>query len=371
MSIIISVGIFLAVLFVLILVHEWGHYIVAKLTGMRVDEFGIGFPPKLFSFRKGETEYTLNALPVGGFVKIYGENPDELEVGNGGGANDRSRAFGARPKWAQILVLLAGVTMNMVLAWLLLIVILLTGIQSTVEEGQQGADARLVISDVMVGSPADGVLPPRSEVVSVMAGNKRLDNLIPSAFSDFIVENADVEIVITYILENQNNTVTLTPRTGVLSDTSSKPAIGVALALVELKHYSLLEAIGQASSQIVNITKAITSGLGSLLKGVVTGTADYSQVSGPIGIVSYVGDAVAIGFTALLYFMAIISINLAVINLLPVPALDGGRIIFVAIEAIIRRPLNPVWAGRVNLVGFVFLMLLMLLVTVHDVLRLW
>ena len=168
----------------------------------------------------------------------------------------------------------------------------------------------LVISDVMVGSPADGVLPPRSEVVSVMAGNKRLDNLIPSAFSDFIVENADVEIVITYIFKNENSTAILTPHTGVLSDSSSRPAIGVALALVELKHYSVLEAISQASLQTVAITKAITVGLGGLIKGVITGTADYSQVSGPIGIVSYVGDAVAIGFTALLYFMAIISIIL-------------------------------------------------------------
>ena len=372
MSIIISVVVFLAVLFVLILVHEWGHYITAKLTGMRVDEFGIGFPPKLLSFKRGETNYTLNALPVGGFVKIYGENPDELEVGgNDEQINDRTRAFGARPKWAQIMVLLAGVTMNMALAWSLLFVILLAGVQSSVEEGQQNDDAKLVITDVMVGGPAYGVLPPQSEVVSVVAGDKELSDLIPSAFSDFIVENADTEIAITYILKNENSTATLTPHTGVLSESSSRPAIGVALALVEIKHYSLLEAISEASSQTVNITKAITSGLGGLLKGVVTGTADYSQVSGPIGIVSYVGDAAAIGFTSLLYFMAIISINLAVINLLPVPALDGGRIIFVAIEAIIRRPLNQVWAGRVNLIGFVLLMLLMLLVTVHDVLRLW
>ncbi len=96
MSVIISVVIFLAVLFVLILVHEWGHYITAKLTGMRVDEFGIGFPPKLLSFKRGETNYTLNALPVGGFVKIYGENPEEL-TDKSADLNVRSRAFGARP----------------------------------------------------------------------------------------------------------------------------------------------------------------------------------------------------------------------------------------------------------------------------------
>jgi regulator of sigma E protease len=114
-------------------------------------------------------------------------------------------------------------------------------------------------------------------------------------------------------------------------------------------------------------TKNILVGLGSLAAGAITGTADYSQVAGPIGIVSYVGDAASIGFTSLLLFTAIISLNLAVINLLPIPALDGGRLVFVAIEAVTRKPIKAVWAARVNLAGFAFLMLLMLAATINDV----
>jgi regulator of sigma E protease len=367
MTVIISIALFLAVLFVLILVHEWGHYIVAKLTGMRVDEFGIGFPPKLFSMKRGETEYTLNALPIGGFVRIYGENGDDEESDN----TDKTRAFSARPKWAQILVLLAGVTMNMVFAWFLFVVILLSGVPSAVEEGKQSADAKLMITDVMPGSPADKVIPPQSIVTGATALDDTLLSLTPSAFSDFLAAHQNTEVLITYTNNNVTNTATLVPSSGVLSSTSTRPAIGVALALVDTVNYSFTEALVRASQQTVVTTKAITLGLGNLLKGMVTGTADYSQVSGPVGIVGYVGDAAAVGLTSLLYFMAIISINLAVINLLPVPALDGGRIIFVLIEAVIRRPLSPVWAGRVNLVGFTLLILLMILVTVNDILRLW
>jgi len=371
MSIIISVIIFLAVLFVLILVHEWGHYITAKLTGMRVDEFGIGFPPKLLSFKRGETNYTLNALPVGGFVKIYGENPEELD-NESIDLHVRARAFGARPKWAQIVVLLAGVTMNMALAWFLLFAILLMGVQSAVEEGKQGDEAKLIISAVLPDSPADRMsLPVNSEILAVAVGEDKLSSLLPTAFSHFMITNNDVEVSITYSYKNKTNTVLVSPTVGVLSSSSTQPAIGVALALVEVKHYAILAALQEASLQTINLTKGISVGLGNLIKGVVAGTADYSQVTGPIGIVGYVGEAAAVGLTSLLYFMAMISVNLAIINLLPVPALDGGRIIFVIIEAMIRRPLDPLWAGRVNLVGFIFLMLLMLLVTVHDVLRLW
>jgi regulator of sigma E protease len=121
----------------------------------------------------------------------------------------------------------------------------------------------------------------------------------------------------------------------------------------------------------IDTTGKIAMGLWGLLSAAVVGEADFSQVAGPVGIVNYVGDAAALGFTSLLLFTAIISLNLAVVNLLPIPALDGGRLVFVAIEAITRRPIPPVWAGRVNLAGFAFLMLLMLAATINDVIKLW
>ena len=161
-----SIILFLLVLFVLILVHEWGHFIVAKKTGMRVDEFGIGFPPKLFGIKKGETEYTFNALPIGGFVRIYGENLEEIPDDE----PDKSRAFGSRPRWAQALVLIAGVAMNVIFAWFLFLITFLIGMPASVSESEASSEAVLYVSGTMPNSPLAEELLPGSEIASVSAG---------------------------------------------------------------------------------------------------------------------------------------------------------------------------------------------------------
>ena len=142
-----SILLFFIVLFVLILVHEWGHFIVAKKTGMRVDEFGIGFPPKIAGIKKGETEYTINWLPLGGFVRIFGENGDENADEKD--TADKSRAFSSRPKWAQALVLIAGVTMNILFAWLLLALSFMIGLSSDVDESTGRVVASLPIAGTL------------------------------------------------------------------------------------------------------------------------------------------------------------------------------------------------------------------------------
>ena len=362
-----SIIIFLLVLIVLILVHEWGHYITAKWTGMRVDEFGIGFPPKLFGFKRGETEYTLNALPIGGFVKILGENGDaDGEVLS---VADQSRTFSARPKWAQAVVLVAGVTMNVLLAFVLLVVILVVGTDVQVGEDAASAEARFAVIEVAPDSPAS-VLPLKAEITGAMSEGRTLETLTPTAFVEFVREGNGAPIALTYTHDGNTETVNLTPALGVSGAPSDVPVLGVRTALLEKQQYALGAAIIEASKQTVGMLVAITVGLGTLLSQAVTGTADFSQVAGPVGIVEHVGTAASFGFTSLLYFTAVISLNLAVINLFPIPALDGGRLVFVAIEAITRRPINPVWAGRMNLVGFGLLMLLMVVVTYNDVLKL-
>lgn len=364
-----SVLIFLAVLFVLILVHEWGHYIVAKLTGMRVDEFAIGFPPKLFSWKKGETEYSLNSLPIGGFVRIYGEDPTQVETGVD---PDKSRSFSARPKWAQALVLVAGVTMNWIFAWFLLVLIMVVGVPTGITEDKATADSILYVDAVLPGSPADTIVPPQSKILSVKSADDELSQRLPSVFSDFVASHGDETLVITYAdKDNQTHEVSVVPKVGVIESSPDRAALGVALSLVETVKRPLKTAVVEATTQTYTLTKSITVGLYGLVAGAFAGTADFSQVSGPIGIVGYVGDAAHVGFTSLLFLTAIISINLAVINLLPIPALDGGRLVFVAIEAVTRRQIPPVWAGRVNLIGFMLLMLLMIAATTNDLLKLW
>lgn len=362
-----SVIIFFLVLFVLILVHEWGHFIAAKKTGMRVDEFGIGFPPKLFGIKKGETEYTFNSLPIGGFVKIFGENPDSIEESD---KNDISRAFGSRPLWAQAVVLVAGVTMNVIFAWFLFFITFIIGVPTMVDEKAATDEASLYISSVLSNGPLNGKIPAGSQVVSLVSQGDELKNLSPTTFSEFIQSHSNQAVDISFRYKEEESTVTVKPVVGLISSAEEKAAVGVSLAMVETQSMSVFEAIPAAATATYSGLINITVGLFTLLAQSIQGTADFSQVAGPIGIVGLVGDAADFGMSALLTFTAMISLNLAVINMLPIPALDGGRLLFVAIEAVLRRPVNPIWMGRVNLVGFALLMLLMVVVTYNDIARL-
>lgn len=399
-----SIILFFLVLFVLILVHEWGHFITAKKTGMRVDEFGIGFPPKLFGIKKGETEYTFNALPIGGFVKIWGENGEEpfspveseasdrrsealAEAGEGGTKSNAtnqssntaklnmspvespSRSFSASPKWAQAVVLAAGITMNILFAWLLFSITYMVGVQTPVEESVATDAAELYITAVLPSSPAEAV-PPGAVITSVAHGTEVIVSPTPTEFSTLVSEAGPESVEISYRYGDSESSAVVTPVQGLIESDPERFAIGTALSLVEVKQKPFLTAIIDGFWTTWHGLAAITTGLLSLFGQMFVGEADFSQVAGPVGIVGMVGDAASFGVTALLTFTAIISLNLAIINLLPFPALDGGRLVFVAIEAVTRKRIPPVWAGRVNLVGFALLMLLMIVVTYNDIIRL-
>lgn len=365
-----TILIFFVVLFILILVHEWGHFIVAKKTGMRVDEFGIGFPPKLFGIKKGETEYTFNALPIGGFVRIFGENAQDAQEAlvSGKSAED---SFTSKSKWAQAAVLLAGVTMNVIFAWLLIVASFMIGVPTAVDESVASESAKLTVAQVLPGSPAaEAGLPVGAEIIAVQAGDDENTSRSPEAFTTFTQEHANQDLQVTFSSGSDTQTVTVRPTTGLISDDPERPAIGIAVSLVEKVASPLPVALVDASKTTVQSLQAITVGLVTLIANSFQGTADYSQIAGPVGIVNLVGDAAEFGLTSLMMFTAIISLNLAVINMAPFPALDGGRLLFVAIEAVIRRPIAPVWVMRLNTLGFVLLMLLMLAVTYSDISKL-
>ena len=359
--------IFIAVLFVLILVHEWGHYITAKWTGMRVDEFGIGFPPKLFGYKKGETEYSLNALPIGGFVRIYGEDPTQVE-----NDPDRERSFSARPRWAQAVVLIAGVTMNVLLAWFLFVLVFLMGIPTAVEESAAGPDATLRVVEVTDGSALQGVVPVNANILSIVSvqGGESIDQLTPSALTEFVGHVGTKPIEIEYALGDEVSTVIVTPSAGTIPEDLDRVGLGVRTALIEEVRYGLFAAVVQATQQTYNMLVLIVVSIAGLIYAALVGTADFSQIAGPVGIFNLVGDAASVGITSLLLFTAVISLNLAIINLFPIPALDGGRLIFVTIESVIRRPIDPIWTSRLNILGFIFLIVLMIAVTYNDILRL-
>ena len=367
-----SILIFLLVLFVLVLVHEWGHFITAKKTGMRVDEFAIGFPPKLFGIKKGETTYNFNILPIGGYVKIFGENAEEAAEmgGTPRDPKDIGRAFGERPKWAQAVVLLAGITMNILFAWLLFSTTLLVGVPTAVDETNASAKAELIVAATLKDTPADGMLPVGAKILSVSANGAELTRPNPRTFSEFVGAAAPNAVQVTYSQDGEENTVSLTPKQGLVEGEPDKFIVGTSLALVEERQLGVVGAVVEGFKMTVNGIVSITVGLATLIKQAVVGTADFSAVAGPVGIVGMVGDAASYGITPLLTFTAIISLNLAVINLLPFPALDGGRLVFVIIEAITKRQVPPAWTGWTNLVGFVLLMVLMAAVTFNDISRL-
>lgn len=362
-----SILIFLLVLFVLILVHEWGHFIVAKKTDMRVDEFGIGFPPKLFGKKKGETEYTFNLFPIGGFVRIYGEDLD-AEIDDG----DRDRAFSAKNRWKQAAVLVAGVTMNVLFAWFLFAIALGMGVQTAVGEDEATDAADLVVAEVLSGSPAEVAGVPRGAVIeSARVGDDAVQQLTPSSFSTLTEESAGREIVLTYTYQGEQHDATLVPEQGVIEGADEERyAVGFALSLLEVQSRPVHTAIIESFVLTISSLKEITVAIGGLLWNALQFDADLSQVAGPVGIVNLVGEATAFGLTSLLMFTAFISLNLAIINLLPFPALDGGRLLFVIIEGIKGSAMNPKYVQILNTVGFALLILLMVAVTWNDIARL-
>lgn len=365
-----SILIFILVIVVLIVVHEFGHFIAAKLSGMRVDEFGIGYPPKALTLAKvGETSYTLNWLPFGGFVKIRGEDGLKPEDG------PDPRAFSAKPRLVQAIVLVSGVAMNLFLAYVLITGALMMGTPRALEDSEiaTATNVELAVAQVLPGSPADTAgLVPGDSILSAEDGHYAFSGADPEAFTSFVAEgNGNTTLALSVRHgDGREETLFARPLKGLLPTDPERAVLGVEVATIGVVPMSFSEALVEGVQLTWGATVLTAEGLWHFFYGVFTLSADLSQVAGPIGIAGVVGSASSAGFGNLLSIMAIISINLAIINLIPVPALDGGRLLFVIIESIIRRPIKPVVAQTMNAVGFVFLILLMVVVSAHDIFKL-
>ena len=357
-----SILIFIAVIVVLIVVHELGHFIAAKLSGMRVDEFGLGYPPRALRIAKvGETEYTLNWLPFGGFVKIFGED---------GGAG--SRAFTTRPRILQAIVLVAGIAMNLFLAYALITGALIAGTPRALSQSELATaeHVELAVANVLPGSPASlAGLVPGDSILSAGHAMGNWSSADPKSFSAFVASSDGDPIDLVVKHDGEEKKLTATPARGVAASDPTRYALGVEVATIGVVRLGFGAALAEGARLTWGATVLTAQGLWHFFYGVFTFSADLSQVAGPIGIAGVVGNASAQGIGDLLSIMAIISINLALINLIPVPALDGGRLLFVIIESIIRRPIKPRVAQTMNAIGFVLLILLMVVVSAHDIFR--
>lgn len=361
-----NILIFVIVLAVLILVHELGHFIVAKKSGVKAEEFGIGFPPRILTlFRWRGTDFTLNLLPFGGFVKIFGENPSEEEIS----PEERKQNFSYQPKSIQALILVAGVAFNLIFAWILISVGFMYGLPSAQEPDSPYTvvNERLTVLGVLDESPAlEAGIKTGDKIIGIESGQSSLNELNPESVSNFI----SGEDVLTVEVERGEEVLSfeITPEEGIIEEGR---AIGISMGMIGTLKLPPHLAIWEGAKNTASLTGAVAVGLVQFIGQTVTGQADFSQIAGPVGIVGLVGDASALGFIFLIQFTAFISINLAVLNLFPFPALDGGRLLFVLIEAVKGSAINPKVANTLNAAGFIFLLILILLVTVNDVIRLF
>lgn len=341
-----SILLFFAVLAILILSHEFGHFIVAKKNGIRVDEFAFGFPPRLFKFKKGETLYSFNLIPFGGFVKIHGEEGQD-------GKDPRS--FASKSVFVRASVIVAGVIFNLLLAWFLISAGFLVGMPASSDTAPFGAvvkDAKIMIIQVQKGTPA--------EEAGLKAGDRLINFESIEAVQAFIAKNKGKEIEIKY------------ERGGELFSARAIPndILGIAMDEVGIINLPIHKALWAGAQMTYNLTIAIAVAIFYFIFDAIRGLGGFDQIMGPIGIVSVTGTAAQLGFGYLLSFIALLSINLAIINILPFPALDGGRLLFLAIEKIKGSPINYKFSSIVHTVGLALLLILMFAITYKDIMRL-
>lgn len=345
---------FLLVLSILVFVHELGHFLASKLFKVRVDEFALGFPPKVFSFKRGETTYALNALPLGGYVKIHGENPEDAED------KGDKRNFQNIAAWKQVVILCAGVLFNLLFAWMLMSLTLLIGTSKVALDGVNDkyiqGDRQVLIHQILKDSPADKVGIKAGDYVLTINGSsttgiKQVQESIKNAPQVFSL-----------VLLKNNAT------TSIKVEKSANNTIGVGLAETATVRMGLFPSIYYGLQGTYNLTIQVFTGVIGFFGKLFSGHGSWDEVSGPVGIAKVVGTSSHEGFVSLLFVTILISISLAAMNILPFPALDGGRVVIAVIEGIIKRKLPIKFVNALNSVGFILLLTLMLVVTIKDIL---
>lgn len=391
-----TILIFIIILLALVTIHEAGHFFAAKSAKVRVDEFAFGFPPRLFSVKKGETTYAFNALPLGGYVKIHGENGEDEKEGK----EKDKRNFAHKHPLIKIFILAAGVIMNLVLAYILITasVYLSTTFaidrnspeyQTFVEEGRI-KNERAIIANVVKNSPADNAgLKPGDKIDKIYSNEEDSAGRVSVTKSveldaggdeiteevSKIINNTDSRFSdsITIVYENSKGEVNEATIAGVynLEGNKDKKMVGLSFGKVATINLKFIEAIKIGWEKTVEFTKLTLIGFKDLFVNLFSKGELSENIAGPVGMVREVGNVREMGFNYLLLFTAVLSISLAVFNILPFPALDGGRILFVLIEWISGRKISEKWQNILNGAGFLLLILLMIFVTVKDVMKLF
>lgn len=352
-----DVVIFLIALSVLVLVHELGHFLAAKKAGVKVEEFGLGLPPRIWGKKYGETVFSLNWLPIGGFCKLYGEDSQEANI------NQKEKSFASKKPSQKALIVAGGVIMNLILA-----VVIFSGVYAITGIPKETETVKVIA--VADNSPAKKAGLKEGDVVTTVGGSgvttsKELTVQVGK------YRGKEVELGILPKGSNQEKIVSVEVRA---NPPSGQGAMGVSVSNVEMVKvpwYRFYEGIGAGFKEAYYWGKVIGGGVASMVGGLFVGQVP-KDVAGPIGMFQATSNIRENqGILAVIHFFGVISVNLAVVNILPFPALDGGRILFVTYEAIARRRPSERFENAVNSVGMMVLLGLILLITLVDIRRIF
>ena len=371
MDVIGTVAAFIGILVVLVLVHELGHFIVAKRAGITVEEFGIGFPPRVGSVMWRGTRYSLNWIPLGGFVRMLGEDGDvevkrlrEQGMNEAEVENAMEGAFNRRPVWVRVLVLLAGVAMNFLLAAGLFAAAV--SMPTLIGEGP------LTVTEIQEDSPADG----RLRVDDVIVGVDGLTFERSNELTEYVREHGGEPVDLQVVRSGDEIDVSVTPRIVTLEERAQGVGpIGFGYdpeRIVEQPSTVTgpLDAVASGTGLAWSLAIQIPGGLADAVGGLIGLNPDAADARGPIGIAQETGKVLEAPLVSQLTFVGLLSINLAVLNVLPFPPLDGGRIAVVLVEAVRRRKLPAEREALIYLTGFAVLIALVILISIKDIQRL-
>lgn len=318
----------------LIFVHEFGHFIAAKTCGVKVNEFSIGMGPAFFKRQKGETLYSLRIFPIGGFCAMEGEDED----------SDDERAFNRKPAWQRAIVLAAGALMNLITAVILMIIIAFWSGQATT-----------VIDQVLDDSPAyEAGLETGDEIIDINGSEINEWNDIIGVIGESREETASI----TVIRDEKEETLTSSME---YDEEAGRYKIGITPVI----EHNVIASVGAG----IRNTSDMTVMMYDIIKKLFTGEVSTKELSGPVGIVYAVSDTAKAGIIYVVYLAALLSLNLAIMNMLPFPALDGGRLLFLIIRKITGKRVTDEMEGKIHFIGIVLLMLLMVYVTWNDIFR--
>lgn len=350
MSIILNLLLFIVILGFIVLVHEFGHFIFAKMNGVYVYEFAIGMGPKLFSKKGKETEYSIRAVPIGGFCQLAGEDLDDDDAKK----VPKNRRLQAKSAWQRFLIMFFGAGNNFISAILIIFVIGLCWGSTSMKP---------VITTVEKGYPAYEAGITSGDIVKSINGHKvtYVDDI------SLYLAVSDTSKKVSIEVEKKDGSVETYKFKPKKVEVKGQETYKYGIGMQQEKLHGFVNAIKYTGKK----TSAIFKQMAVTVEYLFTGRIRLNQLSGPVGIYSIVGEQSKAGIASVLYLVALLSINVGFINLLPLPAFDGGHILFIIIEKIKGSPVSPELETKIHTVGLILLMLLMVIVTINDIIRLF